>query len=195
MRVSVSALAVILIALPLSCGFADETESLTVGKITYLVPKNEISDRDRKKLTYTDCVGGSDCRRFEVTLDSGPAGKDNFEAGLKALEKMSGAKITPQAGPSDYQIYKFVQSNPHPSANTPDAIVFELYANDRLSSYFDCMITTKKDFNLRVCADKVLLADGNSAMIPVQSAQIEKIPDIEARIRRLVASFPVQGGK
>jgi hypothetical protein len=195
MRISVSALAVMLVALPLSGGFADETEPLTVGKITYLIPKNDISDRDRKKLRHTDCVAGSNCRPFEITLDSSPAGKDYFEAAVEGLEKLSGAKINPQASASNYQIYKFVKPNPNPSAYTPDAIGFEVYANDRLSSYFTCMIRIKSGSGLRVCMDKVLLADGNAAAVPVQLAQIEEIPDIEAGIRKLMASFAVQGGK
>jgi hypothetical protein len=46
-----------------------------------------------------------------------------------------------------------------------------------------------------VCVDKILLADGNSAALAVQLAQIEELPDIEAGIRKLVESFAVQGGK
>jgi hypothetical protein len=195
MRISVWALSAVLVALPLSGGLADETEPLTVGKVTYLIPKNNIKDRERKKLTYADCTAGSNCRRFEITLDSSSSGRDYFDASLKGLEKLSGTKITPQADAADYKIYKFVKPNPNPSAYTPDAIGFEVYANDRLGSYFTCMIVIKSGSGPRVCVDKILLADGNSAALAVQLAQIEELPDIEAGIRKLVESFAVQGGK
>jgi hypothetical protein len=182
-----AALAVALALIPLAAA-AEDTTAVTVGKITYQIPKNYIGNVDAKQITYPDCVAGRNCQHFAITLhdsSAAPPGKEWFEAGLKALEAMKKGKLDPQAGPAGYQLYtltiKPTQSNAYASEGS-----INLYANEDLGIYFGCMGVQV----MMVCSDSISLTDGNTASIRLQLPQVEELPDIEAGVRKFIATFP-----
>jgi hypothetical protein len=182
------------LALPLSARADNpaDTTPITVGKITYLVPN--IHKPGGKQIMYRDCVAGSNCRYLRVILsNTGVTAKQWFEMGVKELEKMNGSKIIPQAGPSGYQVYKLTVPNSKPNQYASDAGSIEFYVNTELDIYFNCVVRIKKGYpDYRLCANIFSLADGNLAEVAFPLAQAEELPDIEAGIRKLVASFATQ---
>jgi hypothetical protein len=169
-RTSIAAIG--LAALPLVAA-AEQSDPVTIGKITYTIPKSY--------LCYS-------CNPWIPTLkvpglpDLILQGTDLSEAKIQAIKELG----NPHAGPFGYQIYTTGQEY---CTSHPDGCSYnEEYVGADL--YFSCTVHTSGAPT--TCVDTVSLGDGNQAFFIFPTDQIKDIPEIEARIRKLVTSFPAK---
>jgi hypothetical protein len=179
---------------------------MTLGNVTYLIPRNYIYNRYLKilKVTYPDfkplteetkgCFDAkiayqTGCRTIEIRLGpGGNTGRKALETGLNNinlyLKEHNQASITPRKGPYGYDIYDV----------GPDDARTEEYFRVDLNIFFFCFIHVVNGNRDATCDDTFALENSWTVGFFFRLKEIGDVPDIEAGIRRLMASFPVQGG-
>jgi hypothetical protein len=115
--------------------------------------------------------GGNDPRWRALTS------RRRFENSIRGLEHLA-----PRHSPFGYVIYEM----------GPAEARTEFYWRDEGQIYFRCSVSEEEERRLRgVCNDLFRLDDGNHIQFFFRRSLIEQIPEIEAGMRRLMASFVV----
>ena len=172
-------------------------EPVTIGKVTYLIPRNYISNRylSQLKVTYPDFKPYTDatkdcfdakigfqtgCQTVEFNLNPSPYPEKEMAA--NAHRDSPDLHYREHAGPLGYTIYSL----------GPNEALSEAYVNDAAGIFFECVGSDTRE----ICQDHFSLPDNNSAhfiflLTKEHEMQVDMngVPAIEAGIRKLVASF------
>jgi hypothetical protein len=182
--------------------------TVKVVDISYRIPRNYLIFTDEiptLKLTWPGlkplteetrkCFGsilqseqaGCTSLEFHLLGSRGPAPGGRAFTNAERFENfMRGFKnIVPRPGPFGTEIYDI----------GPEEARIEIYRKSEGDIYFNCMIFDNHGKRGAVCADMFRLDDLNHVQFRFRLPQIEQIPEIEAGIRRLMASFVVEGGQ
>jgi hypothetical protein len=173
-------------------------EAVTIGNVTYLIPRNYISNHylSELKVTYPDFKPYTDetkdrfdakiafqtgCQTVEFNLNPSPYREKEMAA--NAHRDSPDLHCREHAGPLGYMIYSIGQNE----------ALSEAYVNDAAGIFFECVGSGD---NREICQDHFSLADNNSAhfiflLTKEHKMQVDMndVPAIEAGIRKLVASF------
>lgn len=187
--------------------FDTKPVAIKVGSVTYHIPRNylmllppalptlRVTYPGLKPLTgeTRNCLGSraraerAGCASIEFALSDGtsPGGRrlthaemlQNFLRNLKGVKR---GKVL------DYDVYEI----------GPDNARTEIYRNVEHDLFFDCFINLKINRQENcVCSDQFTLSDNNYAHFFFRRSQIGGVADIEANIRRLVATFANKEGR
>jgi hypothetical protein len=175
--------------------------AIKVGSITYQIPRNylvllppalptlRVTYPGLKPLTEEtrNCLGSraraeqAGCASIEFALADGttPGGRRLTHAEMleNFLRNRKGVK---REKALEYDVYEI----------GPDNARTEIYRSVDRDLFFDCLINFKTDRPENgVCSDQFKLSDNNLAHFFFRRSQIGSVADIEANIRRLVATF------
>jgi len=182
---------------------------IRVGSIMYYIPRNymEYPDQDSPvlKVTYPGykpfseetraCFeqrlpsnGPAECRVIRFILRGstgpGPGGRALTNGEMFENFKRNSPGVTPRHGPFGYQIY---ERAPYPTHE-------EIYRREEGDIFFYCFISDEHDRdNGSVCNDLFALDDGNHVHAFLYPHEIGIVPEFEATIRKIMASFKHEG--
>jgi hypothetical protein len=183
--------------------------TVKVVDVTYRIPRNYLTHLDPAiptlKLTWPGlkplteetrkCFGsilqseqvGCTSLEFHLLGSRGPAPGGRAFTNAEMFENFMRVSKTnvPRPGPFGTEIYDV----------GPEDARTEIYRKTEGDIYFNCMIFDNHGKRGAVCADMFRLDDLNHVQFRFRPPQIEHIPEIEAGIRRLMASFVVEGGQ
>lgn len=155
-------------------------------KLTWpgLTPLTEETRKCFGSISQSERVG---CTSVEFRLmGSGAPGSRTFTTSERFDNFMRGKKTTLRNGPSGFVVY----------AIGPEEARIESYRRTEDDIYFQC-VTSDAGNHRRVtlCDDLFRLNDGNHVQFRFRPNLIEHIPEIEANIRQLMASFVTPEGQ
>jgi hypothetical protein len=193
MKLSASMLVIALVALAAD----QQSDPVPIGKITYRIPKSYLCwscghwGIPRLEVTYPEfkpAVSCADCRHIEFELrmtgrsldPNSPSQMERFEDGLRRFHLKN---ATSHNGPYGYEVY-----TAYPPEGVHVDALGETYVNTDTGIMVGCSLHLVD--HTEGCSDAVELSDGNSALFLFPLAQISDVPDVEAGIRKLMASFP-----
>jgi hypothetical protein len=183
--------------------------TVTVVDVTYRIPRNYLIHLDPAistlKLTWPGlkpltqetqkCFGsilqseaaGCTSLEFHILGSRGPGPGGRALTNAEMFENFK--KYNPDAkrrdGPFGSDIYD----------TGPEEARIEQYRKLDGDLFFNCMISDYHGKRGAVCADMFRLDDMNHVQFRFRLPLVEHIPEIESGIRRLMASFVVEGGK